>query len=85
MKAKFDIVNSETAAWPSGKAEDCKSFIPSSNLGAAFEKQKAHDEDYTRDLTLTKGYRVHTSRSRSHLSPLNPPILMLLANYFVTS
>ena len=24
-----------TAAWPSGKAEDCKSFIPSSNLGAA--------------------------------------------------
>jgi hypothetical protein len=23
------------AAWPSGKAEDCKSFIPSSNLGAA--------------------------------------------------
>ncbi len=24
------------AAWPSGKAEDCKSFIPSSNLGAAF-------------------------------------------------
>ena len=25
------------AAWPSGKAEDCKSFIPSSNLGAAFE------------------------------------------------
>ncbi len=25
------------AAWPSGKAEDCKSFIPSSNLGAAFD------------------------------------------------
>ena len=25
------------AAWPSGKAEDCKSFIPSSNLGAAFK------------------------------------------------
>ncbi|MDP6852211.1 MAG: hypothetical protein QGH52_05965, partial [Prochlorococcaceae cyanobacterium ETNP1_MAG_8] len=24
-------------AWPSGKAEDCKSFIPSSNLGAAFD------------------------------------------------
>ncbi len=24
-----------SAAWPSGKAEDCKSFIPSSNLGAA--------------------------------------------------
>ena len=24
------------AAWPSGKAEDCKSFTPSSNLGAAF-------------------------------------------------
>ena len=23
------------AAWPSGKAEDCKSFTPSSNLGAA--------------------------------------------------
>jgi hypothetical protein len=22
-------------AWPSGKAEDCKSFTPSSNLGAA--------------------------------------------------
>lgn len=26
---------SRSAAWPSGKAEDCKSFIPSSNLGAA--------------------------------------------------
>jgi hypothetical protein len=25
-------------AWPSGKAEDCKSFIPSSILGAAFRK-----------------------------------------------
>ncbi|EDY39857.1 hypothetical protein CPCC7001_2739 [Cyanobium sp. PCC 7001] len=24
-----------SAAWPSGKAEDCKSFTPSSNLGAA--------------------------------------------------
>ena len=24
------------AAWPSGKAEACKAFIPSSNLGAAF-------------------------------------------------
>ncbi|KAH0439109.1 hypothetical protein IEQ34_023267 [Dendrobium chrysotoxum] len=23
------------AAWPSGKAGDCKSFIPSSNLGVA--------------------------------------------------
>ncbi len=28
------------AAWPSGKAEDCKSFIPSSNLGAAFDPNK---------------------------------------------
>ena len=28
---------SRAAAWPSGKAEDCKSFIPSSNLGAAFQ------------------------------------------------
>ena len=26
---------SDLAAWPSGKAGDCKSFIPSSNLGAA--------------------------------------------------
>ena len=26
------------AIWPSGKAEDCKSFIPSSNLGIAFLK-----------------------------------------------
>ena len=25
-----------TAVWPSGKAVDCKSSIPSSNLGAAF-------------------------------------------------
>ena len=25
------------AVWPSGKAVDCKSSIPSSNLGAAFE------------------------------------------------
>jgi len=28
-------VCSQMAAWPSGKAEDCKSFTPSSNLGAA--------------------------------------------------
>lgn len=27
---------SDLAAWPSGKAGDCKSFIPSSNLGAAW-------------------------------------------------
>ena len=26
---------SDLAAWPSGKAGDCKSFIPSSNLGVA--------------------------------------------------
>ncbi|KAH0447805.1 hypothetical protein IEQ34_023353 [Dendrobium chrysotoxum] len=25
----------EFGAWPSGKAGDCKSFIPSSNLGVA--------------------------------------------------
>ena len=25
------------AVWPSGKAVDCKSSIPSSNLGAAFK------------------------------------------------
>ena len=31
--------------WPSGKAEDCKSFTPSSNLGTAF-------------LRLTLLYRV---------------------------
>ena len=24
------------ATWPSGKAEACKAFIPSSNLGVAF-------------------------------------------------
>jgi hypothetical protein len=28
------------AAWPSGKAEDCKSFTPSSNLGAASDFSK---------------------------------------------
>jgi hypothetical protein len=38
---KFDILVllrliTSVAAWPSGKAEDCKSFTPSSNLGAAF-------------------------------------------------
>lgn len=26
----------DLATWPSGKAGDCKSFIPSSNLGVAF-------------------------------------------------
>ena len=29
------------AVWPSGKAVDCKSSIPSSNLGAALKKVKA--------------------------------------------
>ena len=29
------------AAWPSGKAEDCKSFIPSSNLGAALNRDRS--------------------------------------------
>ena len=30
---------SDLAAWPSGKAGDCKSFIPSSNLGVAWPKK----------------------------------------------
>jgi hypothetical protein len=33
------------AAWPSGKAEDCKSFIPSSNLGAALKEKKSKNEE----------------------------------------
>jgi hypothetical protein len=32
---RFGEFAPRSAAWPSGKAEDCKSFIPSSNLGAA--------------------------------------------------
>jgi hypothetical protein len=32
---KAHYARSIMAAWPSGKAEDCKSFTPSSNLGAA--------------------------------------------------
>ena len=35
-KSFFTICH--TAAWPSGKAEVCNTFIPSSNLGAAFKK-----------------------------------------------
>ena len=31
------------AAWPSGKARDCKSFIPSSNLGAAYYQYNVGD------------------------------------------
>ena len=31
----LDFRSDFLAAWPSGKAGDCKSFIPSSNLGAA--------------------------------------------------
>ena len=33
------------AAWPSGKAEDCKSFIPSSNLGAAFADVEGEEQE----------------------------------------
>ena len=29
------LLTEEEAVWPSGKAVDCKSSIPSSNLGAA--------------------------------------------------
>lgn len=32
----LDFRSDFLAAWPSGKAGDCKSFIPSSNLGAAW-------------------------------------------------
>ena len=32
----------QRVAWPSGKAEDCKSFTPSSILGAAF-RTAAHE------------------------------------------
>ena len=35
MNKIFLDFGSDLAAWPSGKAGDCKSFIPSSNLGAA--------------------------------------------------
>ena len=33
----MDIKQLQLAAWPSGKAVDCKSSIPSSNLGAALK------------------------------------------------
>ena len=36
IKFCYNSLANNKAAWPSGKAEDCKSFIPSSNLGAAF-------------------------------------------------
>ena len=39
------------AVWPSGKAVDCKSSIPSSNLGAAFK--------YNSILLLTYIYREY--------------------------
>lgn len=32
----FIIKKQVEATWPSGKAEACKAFIPSSNLGVAF-------------------------------------------------
>ena len=35
----LDFHSDFLAAWPSGKAGDCKSFIPSSNLGAAWSKK----------------------------------------------
>lgn len=35
----LDFRSDFLAAWPSGKAGDCKSFIPSSNLGAAWSKK----------------------------------------------
>jgi hypothetical protein len=31
----YYTINNIMAVWPSGKAVDCKSSIPSSNLGAA--------------------------------------------------
>lgn len=34
----FLLVNNVEAAWPNGKAEDCKSFTPSSNLGVALTR-----------------------------------------------
>jgi hypothetical protein len=39
------------AAWPSGKAEDCKSFIPSSNLGAAFFQTAGSSSGCSRQST----------------------------------
>ena len=34
-KRPFFSLKFNTAPWPSGKAEACKAFIPSSNLGGA--------------------------------------------------
>lgn len=34
-RENFNLVQIILAAWPSGKAGDCKSFFPSSNPGAA--------------------------------------------------
>lgn len=36
----FIIYISFLAAWPSGKAGDCKSFLPSSNPGVAWSTQQ---------------------------------------------
>ena len=37
-KRPFFSLKFNTAPWPSGKAEACKAFIPSSNLGGASRK-----------------------------------------------
>ena len=46
-KSKLD-----TAPWPSGKAEACKAFIPSSNLGGA-SKKNSKDIMYLEFLLFT--------------------------------
>lgn len=35
QRENLNLVSIVLAAWPSGKAGDCKSFFPSSNPGAA--------------------------------------------------
>ena len=37
-KLYYDVEFIKKAIWPSGKAVDCKSSIPSSNLGVALNK-----------------------------------------------
>ncbi len=58
------------AAWPSGKAEDCKSFIPSSNLGAAFI-------DLGRGRAGAKGF-VPTQGLQT-LNPINGGLAMAIS------
>lgn len=52
------------AAWPSGKAEACKAFIPSSNPGAAFL--------YLQEIMIVKILAVATPFPSLHTKSIVP-------------